>query len=528
MKTLSKLVASASKAHGDKIAFRLEAATPEAWSYARVGRAVEAIACDLREARRLERGSRVLVWGTASSPQLTAAYLGCVRAGLVLVPIDPRSTDDFARRVAEQTEACALIVDGEQGASLELPRISLAELPDGMAASDPEPLADQPAASDLAEIVFTSGTTGDPKGVMLTHANIVTNLEAIYEIVPRRPYRLISLLPVSHMLEQTPGIFMAMEYGAEVTYVPSRLPATILAAMQRRRPEILVVVPLLLELLMRGIEREVRAQGKWRLWQALNVTAARLPMAGRRMLFRSVLAKFGGALEMVFCGGARLDPALARSWERLGVKVIEGYGATECSPLVTGNAVDRRIFGSVGRAVKGVQLRVSEEGELQVRGPNVTSGYWRNEAATAAAFTADGWYRTGDLAEIDERGDVRLHGRLRDMIVLSSGLNVYPEDLEAALRLEPEVADCVALLVPRTEQRERIEAVVLPATDTAGSAPDESALAAAVQRANRRLAPHQRMSGHIHWPDADFPRTSSMKVQRRLVLARLQELGLVE
>lgn len=524
MESLSHLVAESAASYGDRVAFRLEAATPESWSYARLGRAVEGIAAELRGARGIERGARVLVWGTASSPHLTAAYLGCLRAGVVLVPIDPRSTDDFVQRIATQTEAVALIVDGAQGAYVQVPHIALGELPDGTEATEPVALTDWPRPNDLAEVVFTSGTTGEPKGVMLTHANILANLDSIYEILPRRHYRLISLLPVSHMLEQTPGLFTMLAYGAEIAYVPSRLPATILQAMQRRRPDILLVVPLLLELLMAGIEREVRAQGKWRLWQALNLAARGLPIAGRRLLFRSVLAKFGGALEMVFCGGARLDPDVARAWERLGVKVIEGYGATECAPLVTGNAPDRRVFGSVGRVVKAVELRVSEEGELQVRGPNVTSGYWRNEAATAAAFTSDGWYRTGDLAEIDGDGEVRLHGRLRDMIVLSSGLNVYPEDLEAALRLEPEVADCVALVVPHAEQRERIQAIVLPSTDSAVA--DEQALAAAVQRANKRLAPHQRMSGHVRWPDADFPRTTSMKVQRRLVLARLQELGL--
>jgi long-chain acyl-CoA synthetase len=526
VESLAELVAHSARVYGDSIALRLEAATPEAWTYARLGRAVEAIAAELRGPRGIERGARVLAWGTASSPQLSAAYLGCLRAGVVLVPIDPRSTDDFVQRIATLTEAVALIVDGPQGEGIALPRIPLHELPDGQAATEVTSLTEWPAAADLAEVVFTSGTTGDPKGVMLTHANILANLDSIYQILPSRPYRLISLLPISHMLEQTPGLFTMLSYGAEITYVPSRLPATILQAMQRRRPDILLVVPLLLELLMAGIEREVRAQGKWRLWQGLNLAARGLPMAARRILFRTVLAKFGGALEMVFCGGARLDPDLARAWERLGVKVIEGYCATECAPLLAGNAPDRRIFGSVGRVISGVDLRVSEEGELQARGANVTQGYWRNPAATEAAFTADGWYKTGDLAEIDSEGNVRLHGRLRDMIVLASGLNVYPEDLETALRLEPEVADCVALVIPQAEQRDRIQAIVLPAAD--GDPPDEQALAAAVQRANKRLAPHQRMSGHVRWPDADFPRTTSMKVQRRLVLARLQELGLTQ
>ncbi len=524
MESLAELVHVSAETYSDHIALRLEAAAPEAWTYRRLGHAVDAVASDLRGPRGIPRGERVLVWGGSSSPQLVAAYLGCLRAGIVLVPIDPRSAPDFVQRVAERTEARALISDVPEASGVQVPAfIRLDELPDGATPPTEPALADWPARSDLAEVVFTSGTTGDPKGVMLTHGNILACVTAIQEILPPGDHRLLSLLPISHMLEQTPGLFVMLSYGAEITYVPSRLPATIIGAMAERRPTMLLAVPLLLELLMHGIEREVRAQGKWRVWMALQRIATVLPIAGRRLLFRSVIAKFGGALEFMFCGGARLEPELARAWERLGIKVVEGYGATECSPLLAANTLDRRIFGSVGRAVRGVELRVTEEGELQARGPNVTSGYWRHPEATAAALTADGWYRTGDLAEIDAEGNVRLHGRLRDMIVLASGLNVYPEDLEAALREEPEVADCVALLVPDDQRRERIQAVILPSKD--GAAPSESALAAAVQRANRRLAPHQRMTGHVRWPDADFPRTTSMKVQRRLVLQRLPELG---
>ncbi|MCC6238321.1 MAG: AMP-binding protein [Dehalococcoidia bacterium] len=523
MENLAELVRTAAESYRDRVALRLEAAEPAEWTYRRLGEAVEAVASALRGPYAIERGERVLVWGSASSPQLVAAYLGCLRAGIVLVPIDPRSAPDFVARVAARTEARALISDVPEASSITVAaRIPLAELPDGSAPSSLPPLEDWPAPDDLAEVVFTSGTTGDPKGVMLTHANILASVTAIQAILPAGDYRLLSLLPISHMLEQTPGLFVMLAYGAEIIYVPSRLPATIIGAMSARQPTMLLVVPLLLELLMHGIEREVKAQGKERLWTVLNRVATVLPIAARRLLFRSVLAKFGGRLEFMFCGGARLEPALAQAWERLGVKVVEGYGATECSPLLAANTLDRRLHGSVGRVALGVELRISEEGELQARGPNVTSGYWRHPEATAAAFSADGWYRTGDLAEIDNEGNVRLHGRLRDMIVLSSGLNVYPEDLEAALRAQPEVADCVALLVPDEERRDRIMAVVLPSRD--GAAPDDADLAGALQRANRQLAPHQRMTGHLTWPDADFPRTNSMKVQRRLILERLGEL----
>ena len=222
MDSLAALVTQAAAAYGDRIAFRLEAAAPEAWSFNRMARAADAIASELRGPRGIARGERVLVWGAASSPRLTATYLGCIRAGVVLVPIDPRSSDDFVARVAAQTEARALLIDGPQGAALELPRIALDALPDGSEATPPPTLSDWPARDDLAEIVFTSGTTGDPKGVMLTHGNILANLESIYEILPRADYRLVSLLPVSHMLEQTPGIFTMLDYGAEVTYIPSQ------------------------------------------------------------------------------------------------------------------------------------------------------------------------------------------------------------------------------------------------------------------------------------------------------------------
>ena len=206
----------------------------------------------------------------------------------------------------------------------------------------------------------------------------------------------------------------------------------------------------------------------------------------RRVLFRRVHRGLGGHLDFVICGGARLPAELAEMWERMGIRVVEGYGATECAPIVAANTYRDRRPGTVGRPVPGVTVRLSGDSEVMVRGRNVSPGYWRNPAATARAFAADGWYHTGDLGEWDGEGRVRLTGRLADRIVLASGLNVYPEDVERELRAEPEVADCVVVPLPDTAGNPSVDAVIIPTVDpTAGTRPD---VTDAVKRAAARLA----------------------------------------
>ena len=508
MSTLVDLAADAAQAYGERTALVMRAGLrDERWSYRRLWVAVNAVAGYLREQRGLRPGDRVLLCAP-NQPRLVATLLGAMLARVIPVPLDSFTTPEFAARVARDTEAALLIA----GRSLEVPglaQVAIAALP---LDAEPPRARERPGPGDIAEIVYTSGTTGRPKGVVLTHANIHANALSADRLIPHpRPWRLLSLLPLSHMLEQTVGLFAQLYRGSTLVYGVAHHPAAIMKALRRYRIVALVLVPQVLAHMLRAIEREVERRGASRRWRWQNRLAERLPLAGRRMLWHRLLREMGGALELFMCGGAYLPPDVERAWERLGVRVMQGYGATECSPIIAGNSLARRVPGSAGRPVAGVEVRLSPDGEVQVRGANVTAGYWRNEEATRAAFTPDGWYGTGDLAEADAAGNLYVKGRLKDMVVLSSGLKVFLEDIEEALRQQPGVRDCVALELPRPAGGIAFTAVVI------GGRAEE-----AMRAANARLAQHQRLSEVVAWDAADFPRTGLGKVKRAEVRAWLE------
>ena len=282
--------------------------------------------------------------------------------------------------------------------------------------------------------------------------------------------------------------------------------------MREWRPTAIAGVPQLLSAIVAGIEREAAASGRTATLERLRGIAARLPRFGRRLLFRPVLARMGGALEFVVTGGAAVAPELQRKWEAMGVDVLEGYGATETSPVITANALGAGRIGSVGKPLPGQEVRLAPDGEVLTRGENVFKGYWRNEAATAAAMDGE-WYRTGDLGQCDDDGYLYLKGRKKDMIVLSDGQNVYPEDVESALRGQPGVTEVVVLGVPRNDVV-RVHAVIIEAVP--GAARE------AVRAANAVLDGRQQILDVTVWPEPDFPRTHTLKVRRPLVLAQIE------
>lgn len=505
MHTLIDLVAGAAARYGERPALVMRAGLrDELWTYAELWRAVNAVAAWVIERKGLAPGERVLLCAP-NQPRLVAALCGAMLARLIPVPLDPFTSREFAQRVARDTEAALLIA----ARPLDIPGVAqaaLGELPlEGEALGARQP----PGADDVAELVYTSGTTGRPKGVMLTHRNIVANARSADSIVPHdEPWRLLSLLPLSHMLEQTVGLFAQLYRGCTVVYGVAHQPASVAKALRRYRIDAMVVVPQLLMHMLYMLENEARQRHAWWLWRAQHRVARHLPFAWRRVLWRRALRGMGGRLRVLMCGGAPLPSELERAWERLGVRVAQGYGATECAPIVTGNTLGRSVAGSIGRPVAGVEVRLSPEGEIQVRGANVTPGYWRDEPATRAAFTPDGWYRTGDLAAADAEGNYYIRGRLRDMVVLPSGLNVFLEDLEQALERQPGVRACVVLDVALPTGGVGFNAVVI------GERAEE-----AMRAANSELATHQRISAAVIWDAADFPRTGLGKVKRAEVRA---------
>jgi long-chain acyl-CoA synthetase len=289
----------------------------------------------------------------------------------------------------------------------------------------------------------------------------------------------------------------------------------------------MVVVPQALDLFWSAIEREVDRTGRRRLFDRLRAIARHLPMAARRWLFRSVHERLGGGLRLFVSAGAFLPPAIQQAWEDLGVIVLQGYGATETG---TGSCttLEDHGLGTVGRPPEGIEMRLAEDGEIQFRGPTLFKGYWHDPVRTAEAFTDDGWYRSGDIGHLDPAGRLVLSGRKKDIIVLPNGFNVYPEDLENALR----VAGIRDSVVVETRPG-RIEAIVLApgvhglprAGDPIGydpaMPPDDvrASIDGAVREANAHLGPNQRLAGWRLWPDSDFPRTHTLKVKRDRVRA---------
>ncbi len=510
MDTLTALLEESARRYPDNTATVIRAGIRTArLSYAQLEQRAHAFATLVRD-RQVGPGDRVVIWA-ANQPDWVAAMFGTFLAGAVVVPLDVRSSRDFVERVVGLTGpklAFAGRTEAEILRAMEVPSLEFGtfDVPVNGRVT-PAPIG----PDTLAEIIFTSGTTGDPKGVMLTHGNIASNVTAgLQAIHLTAETRLLSLLPLSHMFEQTGGCFAPIAVGAAVAYPTSRQPSALARTMQDWKPTVMIMVPQALQLLMSAVEREAANTGRTKLLERLRRIAGRLPRQGRRRLFGSVLKRFGGELDFMASGGAPLDPALQAKWEAMGVDIVEGYGTTECAPIVSINPRQDRRRRSVGKPLPGTQVRIARDGEVQVRGPGVFAGYWRNEAATAATFE-DGWYQTGDLGYLDD-GYLYLRGRKKDLIVLSDGQNVYPEDIELVLGNQPGITEAVVVGLPK-DGLVRLHAVLLESIP--GSA------AEAVREANRELDSRQQVLSFSTWAGEDFPRTHTLKVRRNVVLEAL-------
>ena len=466
------------------------------------------------QAEKVERGERMLLW-SASRIDWMVAFLGALLVGAVIVPLDVNSKEDFLSRVKQTTEAKYLITTQKQYSGLKqppAPLIAIDALPSGGLDTAKLPVVN---GSDLAELVFTSGTTGQPKGVMLSHRNIAFDATAAVSVVNIvKEDRALSILPLSHSFELT--IELAIFHsGASNVYARSLSPDILLNLLASQGVTCMVIVPQALQLFLNGIERQVRLLKKEQQWETLHRIAAHLPFRLRPLLFQQVHKRFGGHFHFFVSGGAYLPPRLQERWETMGFRVMQGYGATECGPVVSVTPYPEHIFNSIGKPLPGEEVRIAEDGELLVKGPNVALGYWKNPEATAAAFQ-DGWYYTGDLGFMDEKGNLYLKGRKKNLIVLANGLNVYPEDIENVLLTDPAVKDAVVVGLMEDDQGPIVHAVLLMS--------DPSKAKAVIQQANKQLAPHQHVRGFTIWPEDDFPRTHSLKVKRPEVINKLQAL----
>lgn len=481
-------------------------ADPERWTYTDLLRRSEAAARTLF-GHGVRAGDRLLTWSD-NDPWLVAAFFGAWRLGALVVPLDRRMSLDVALRIGRRARPGLLLAGSNlsaeetDGFGTPLLRVTAETLGAEMQLSEAMP--PPPAPEAPAEILFTSGTTADPKGVVLTHRQMIHNVRCITLAAGRDPERGLVLLPLSHMYGQMVPLFHGLLTGSQMTFPATLSPRALVSLLQRDRITAITTVPALLRLLLDGIESEARKQGRLETFRRALSIARFLPMAMRRLLFRDIHRRFGDELRILSCGGAKLTPELQLAWEHMGVLVVQGYGATECA-AIAGHSRRSRRPGTVGPPFTEIEVRIASDGEILARGPNVMEGYWEQPDETAQVIV-DGWAHTGDAGRFDAHGELIILGRTRDRITLPSGLKVYPEDTEAALIEEPAIRAAVVL-----DTGEGLLVAVLLAPSTATT---DNELTEAVASANRRLSPHQRIRRWRRWPEEDFPRTHTLKVKR--------------
>jgi long-chain acyl-CoA synthetase len=499
-----------------------------AWTYDKLAR--NALLCaNALKSRGIQTGDRVLLWGS-NSAEWVAAFWACLLLGAVAVPMDDSASTDFAARVARESQV-KLVVSSRNKPQLDsaIPVLALEDLPDIAAqhrvfVSQPVPrgtplyetLSTEPLSRQhLAEILFTSGTTAEPRGVVLTHGNFLANLEPIERGVQPylkyerflHPLRFVSLVPLSHVFGQFMALFVPPLLGATVVLENSTSPTEILRTIKRERATLLIAVPRMLDLLRSAIEREVDSRG-WRAWFDKNYAAAeRQPFLRRAWRFRRIHRLFGFRFWAFISGGAALGSDTELFFKRLGFAVVQGYGMTETASLISLNHPFSAAEGSVGKILPGREFKLAEDGEILVRGENVSSGYWEKGSVQQSAGENGGWFRTGDLGEVDVQGNLKFRGRKKNVIVTPAGLNIYPEDLEAALKKQPGIRDAVVIPVNRGGNAEPYAMLLVHEVKDAS---DET-ISSAVAAANSLLAEYQRIRNWMVWPDPDFPRTPTGK-----------------
>jgi long-chain acyl-CoA synthetase len=496
------------------------------WSWGDLRAAALRFAAEL-QGRGIAKGDRVLIWGE-NSGEWVATFLGCMFVGAVAVPMDVTADAGFARRVAGHAGVrLAVIGRGLALGSDAVESIGLEDFFEGLAtrgagagatAATFSPVA--AGRGDAVEIVFTSGTTAEPRGVVLTHGNLLANLGPIESEIAKyrryerffHPLKFLDLLPLSHVFGQLLGIFIPQVLGATTVFLDTLNPAEVTRAIRTERVSLLVTVPRLIESLRDHVERDLEAHGRRAKYDRDVRESVGEHFLKRWWRFRAIRRKFGWRFWAIVSGGAALPAAAEQFWDRLGYAVIQGYGLTETTSLVSLNHPFRLGKGSIGKTLPGLEVKLAEDGEILVRGENVASGYW-NDAGVASVLDADGWFHTGDLGERDASGNLYFKGRQKNVIVTPEGLNVFPQDLEAELRKEAGVRDCVVVGLARDGNAEPCAVLLL--REGAGAA----AAAGIVRAANARLAAFQQMRRWMEWPDQDFPRTPTQKP----MLGRIRE-----
>jgi len=481
------------------------------WTYRQLAEMAFRFAREL-ETRGIGKGDRVLLWGD-NCAEWVGAFFGCMLRGAVAVPMDRIAAPDFAQRVMSDVDAklvvCSSALIPHAG---NRPRMELENLVELLQQHSSEPYKPvEFSRDDTAQIVFTSGTTAEPRGVVLTHGNILASVDPIEREFPKyrrreslfHPIRFLELLPLSHVFGQFMGMFIPTLLGGTVHFQDSFKPTDIITAIKSERISVLVAVPRVVESLKYKLRDDLGAYID-KNWDR----AEKEHFLKRWWRFRKIRRRFGWKFWAIISGGAALDQNTEEFWRRLGYVVVQGYGLTETSSLISLNHPFKVGRRSIGKVLPGREMKLDPDtGEILVRGENVARQYWQGKGLKPVTGE-EGWFRTGDLGAMDDEGNLYFKGRSKSVIVTPAGLKVYPEDLEQALRKQPQVRDVVVVGVAKGGNAEACAVLLLNNGDS-GSA--------AVANANQTLADFQKIRRWFVWPDDDFPRTSTQKPRLELI-----------
>lgn len=514
------------------------------FTYKGIGLMSRKLAWHLINVLQVKKGDKVAIL-SESKPEYGACVFASILAGATIVPLDVKLTKYELNSILSDCEPSVILVSQhylETAVALqkEIPSIkSIIIIDDPAGNSEYTSIYQLPnnfdekwrkrSSKSTVFIIYTSGTTGAPKGVEISFTNMFAQLEdikiALDEILPIEHGRILSILPMNHLFEMTVGFSTFLNFGYSVYYTQSLKPKDILSIMREKQINFMIVVPAFLKLLKTAIEADLHnlPPAQKAVFKSLYHAAKFIPCSSiRKMMFKNIHEKFGGHFIGCISGGAPLDLNVAKFFDRIGLKIHQGYGLSEASPVVSINTDKRRELASVGRALKSFEVKVDDTtGELLVKGPAVMKGYHNQEELTKTVIDEDGWLHSGDIAEIDKDGHIYITGRIKNMIVLSGGKKVFPEEVEAVLEKSEYLSEVCVLGVSRTfgskDGTEEIAAVVVPKDYMYEKYTDEEIdkiVRADIKRLSTRLTAYKRPV-NIVVSKLSLPRTATRKVKRK-------------
>lgn len=546
-KNVLSLLEDKTNAFNDRVALGMKTAMGwKEFTYKGLGLLSRKLAWHLINELQVKKGDRLAIL-SESKPEYGACVFASILAGMTTVPLDVKLTKYELKSILSDCEPVVMLVSQSHiqtalDLQKELPSLkyilvmdepsynlgltSIYELPNNY-----DSKWRHRSAKSTVFIIYTSGTTGSPKGVEITFGNMMSQLDdlgdALEAILPDRHCTILSILPMNHLFEMTVGFSTFLNFGFSVYYTQSLKPKDILTIMKEKQVDFMIVVPAFLKLLKTSIEAELNNSSKSSrsMFKAMYAAAKFIPFYSiKKLMFKKIHDKFGGHFIGCISGGAPLDIEVGKFFERIGIKVYQGYGLSEASPVVSINTDKRRELASVGKPLKTFTAKVdSETGELILKGPAVMKGYHNQPEMTASVIDSDGWLHTGDIAKIDKDGHLFITGRIKNMIVLSGGKKVFPEEVEAVLEKSSYFAEVCVLGISRTfgakDGTEEIAAVIVPADELISKYDDETLdklIRSEVKTLSGRLTAYKRPVNIIISKNP-LPRTATRKVKRKEV-----------